>query len=115
MPDRDPDVRIAIQHSIKLLGVWTAILYGFVAVILVCAVIWAAAQRAELQQVQDRAIGALCTFRSDLERRYESGVQFLREHPDGVPGIPASVIQTSVNNQRDTLESLQGLPCSEVR
>lgn len=114
MPDRDPDVRIAIQHSIRLLGVWTAVLYGVVCLFLVAALLYAMNQRAALTRIQDETVSALCTFRNDLQVRYENGVQFIKDHPDGIPGIPIGTLKQSVENQRSTLISLQGLPCEEV-
>ena len=113
MPDRDPDVRIAIEHSIRVLGRWTAGLYLVVAALLVAAVIWGAAQRAQLRDIQGQTVGALCTFTLDLQHRYDDGVQFLLKHPEGIPGISAADIQRSLHNQKATLGSLKGLPCEE--
>lgn len=52
---------------------------------------------------------AVCEFRADLETRYERGREFLRDNPQGIPGIPASVLRRSIEQQRDTLDSLQKL------
>jgi hypothetical protein len=111
MPDRDPDVRIAIEHSIKVLGRWTAGLYLVVAAILVAFIIWGSVQRQELRTIQDDTVTALCTFTHDLEQRYDNGVEFLEKHPDGIPGISAADIERSLHNQKETLDSLSGLPC----
>lgn len=111
VPDKDPDVRIAIQHSIKVLGIWTALLYGIVALFVVISLVIAARHQAELHRTQEQTGDALCTFRNDLQTRYDNGVKFLVDHPDGIPGIPAEVIQQTLKNQADTLKSLEGLPC----
>jgi uncharacterized protein YkwD len=111
MPDRDPDIRITIEHSIKVLGRWTAGLYLVIAVMLVAALIYASGQRARIERVTNDTVTALCTFRHDLQLRYDTGVKFLIDHPDGIPGIPAETLQQSLRNQKQTLESLRELPC----
>jgi hypothetical protein len=54
---------------------------------------------------------AVCIFRADLERRAEDGRTFLKNNPDGIPGIPAAVIQTSIDNQERTIAALASLDC----
>lgn len=54
---------------------------------------------------------ALCVFVSDLERRLAQGRAFLKDHPQGIPGIPAAAIQQGLVNQQKTLDSLEGLSC----
>lgn len=54
---------------------------------------------------------ALCTFKQDLQVRYDNGVQFLVDNPEGIPGISAADIQRSLSNQRATLEALSDLNC----
>lgn len=58
---------------------------------------------------------SLCAFKGDLERRVEAGEEFLKEHPQGIPGISAATIQNSLSNQRMTIAALEsgGLECSE--
>lgn len=36
--------------------------------------------------------------RNDLEKKTETQEKFLREHPHGIPGIPAKLIQEGINN-----------------
>ena len=67
-------------------------------------------------QIDDLAIqthDTLCTFKRDLEVRYETGLQFLQEHPNGIPGISAADIQRSLTNQLSSLDSLSELECVE--
>lgn len=58
---------------------------------------------------------SLCAFKGDLERRVTAGEEFLLKHPNGIPGISAENIQTSLNNQRMTITALEsgGLECSD--
>jgi hypothetical protein len=114
MPDRDPDVRAAIEHSIKVIRNWTVVL--FLALILVTAIGFydTLQRRTELARVATQTIGALCTFRADLQQRYDDGVEFLQDNPDGIPGFSAAAIRQSLNNQQRTLTSLAGLPCGET-
>jgi flagellar basal body-associated protein FliL len=55
---------------------------------------------------------AACALRADDENRLEQGQNFLVEHPKGTPGIPASVIRVSIQNETKTVHSLRGLNCS---
>ena len=54
---------------------------------------------------------ALCTLRGDLERRVKSSRDFLHEHPNGILGIPATTLRTSIDNQQRTINALQDLRC----
>jgi hypothetical protein len=54
---------------------------------------------------------ALCALRSDLERRIASSQAFLREHPDGIPGIPARTIRDGIKNQERTIRALSRIDC----
>lgn len=54
---------------------------------------------------------ALCSFREDLQARADSTQQFLLDHPNGIPGIPASVLRVSLQNELHTLKSLSRLVC----
>lgn len=56
---------------------------------------------------------AVCVFRADLEKRVETSKQFLKEHPNGIPGIPASLIKNSIENIQKTIDSLKRLDCKE--
>lgn len=113
MPDKDPDIRAQILHSIKLLSRATIVLY--LSVVLVAGLgFWSAQQqRKALARETEKTVMALCTFRADLQRRYEAGVDFLRENPDGIPGITAEDLQRSLDNQKSTLDALEGLPCQK--
>ncbi len=111
MPDRDPDVRIAIYHSIKVLGLWTAILYGVVAFALVVGLAVNVHTRNNIEDIQEKTATALCTFRQDIVRRHDDTVDFLLKHPDGIEGISAADLQRSIHAQEATIKALEGLPC----
>lgn len=66
---------------------------------------------ARVSDVATETHTALCTFKADLERRYEDGRQFLNENPDGIPGITTEDIQRSLANQKSTLDALAILEC----
>ena len=54
---------------------------------------------------------ALCALRSDLERRVQTSEKFLKEHPAGIPGIPAKTIRDGIRNQQRTITALAALSC----
>ena len=60
-----------------------------------------------------QAHSALCVFKKDLRVRVRDSVEFLADHPKGIPGIPVGTLITSVHNQQLTLKSLDGLECSK--
>lgn len=115
MPDRDPDVRLAIEHSIKVLGRFTLILYVAVAVVLGAAVLANRNNVSNAQEETARIDKALCAFTADLERRVELTRDLLdrSNHREPVPGITRADLRRSIQNQRMTLDSLSGLECDE--
>ena len=66
----------------------------------------------ETRKVAGDSNDALCALRVDLEKRVASSEQFLRENPDGIPGIPAKTIRDGVTNQQRTIKALSQLACS---
>ncbi len=114
MPDKDPDIREAILHSIRVIRNWTICLFAGL-IIMGSVGFWDALQRrSDLEHVATQTIGALCSFRADLQRRYEDGVEFLKEHPEGIEGLPPETIQRSLTGQKSTLDALYSLPCARV-
>jgi hypothetical protein len=55
---------------------------------------------------------SLCSLVADIRTRHDAGAKFLKEHPKGTPGIPASAIRQSVKNQEASLKALSDLDCS---
>lgn len=54
---------------------------------------------------------ALCEFRAGLQKRYDDGVVFLKDHPDGFAGISTTQIQITLDSQKKSLDSLKFLEC----
>jgi hypothetical protein len=71
-----------------------------------------AAKAAHLAKQGARTHTGVCRLRDDLRVRVENSEEFLREHPDGIPGLPAKVIQTGIDGQKRTIRSLRVIgPC----
>ena len=110
MPDRDPDIRVAIIHSIKLLSFWTIVLYLCVAVI-------GGSLFLQAKSTADRTHEALCTFVADLQGRIEQSQDFLAKHKgekEPVPGVSRTDLRLAIQRQQDTLDSLGGLGCTRT-
>jgi hypothetical protein len=54
---------------------------------------------------------AICALSADLESRTERSRDFLRDHPNGIPGIPAATIRESVTNQERSIAALSVVSC----
>lgn len=54
---------------------------------------------------------SLCSLRGDLAQRVDTSARFLADHPQGIPGVPASVIRDNIANQQRTVHALRGLNC----
>jgi hypothetical protein len=54
---------------------------------------------------------ALCALRHDKQHELETSVQFLRDHPHGIRGIPAALIRDGIRNSKRTLKALRILEC----
>lgn len=56
---------------------------------------------------------ALCAYQADLKQRIVSGEQFLKDNPNGIPGIPAPTIRAGLDNQKQALKSFAIVNCPE--
>jgi hypothetical protein len=54
---------------------------------------------------------ALCAMRYDAERRVSLSEDFLKENPNGIPGISIDSLRRSTNNAKQTAESLSFIDC----
>lgn len=92
----------AIQRTLNRLLIATVVLYGLLAL-------------GSLKVYLDgnKTKDALCSFRTDLEKRTTAGIDFLKEHPKGIAGISRNQLLTSLTNQQRTIVTLQGLGCKE--
>lgn len=57
----------------------------------------------------------LCAIRQDSERRVTLGEQFLKNNPNGIPGISIDSLRRSVANAKETVESLSSLNCPPAK
>lgn len=80
-------------------------------VVFTILVAFAISQNRKLGEQGREAHDALCVFKGDIEQRAQASRDFLADNPDGLPGIPASVIRTSLANQQKTVDSLRTLDC----
>lgn len=55
---------------------------------------------------------ALCSYREDLIQRTVSSLQFLKDHPEGIPNVPTKTLLDSLSNQQRAIIALRDLNCS---
>ena len=113
MPESSPAIREQLFHGIKQVRNATIILFLSIVLVFGYGFWQSAEQRETLDHEVERIDSALCTFVLDLERRVEAAREFLQKHPDGIEGIPAGAIRTSIDNQKKTIDALSGLRCHE--
>lgn len=97
-----PDTKIArdVRRLLRVLVVLTAVLY----LALLGLFVWTRHDASATSH-------ALCALRTDLQTRVQSSRDFLRSNPNGIPGIPVSVIQDSIVNQESSIRALSSLSC----
>jgi hypothetical protein len=100
-----------LQGAFKRLTRATVALYLVLAVLGGYAYITATRQRNEIARVALETNNALCTLRGDLEQRVATTKKFLAHNPEGLPGLPAKVLRTSIANQESTIDALSNLNC----
>jgi len=54
---------------------------------------------------------SLCALRLEAENRVAQGEQFLKDNPQGIPGITPQMIQRSLETSRTTISALSNLNC----
>jgi predicted negative regulator of RcsB-dependent stress response len=78
----------------------------------------AVANRQLVKQLRQLAIegrqahDGLCAQKHGYERQLKAARDYLRENPNGAPGIPASAIRNSIRSQEATLKSLKPFHCA---
>jgi hypothetical protein len=65
----------------------------------------------EVRANQRNNTQALCAYRDDIERRYDTSVKFLLAHPKGFAGISVGTLRVAVLNEASTLKALNSLTC----
>lgn len=54
---------------------------------------------------------AICVLKLDLERRVKEGEQFIKERPNGIPGVPITAFKRSIAGQKATIKALAKASC----
>jgi hypothetical protein len=113
MPNSEVDRKLATLTAWLTAGICFLIVFS---ISVMGVLVWQAnkaSQNAQaLEKVATETHDALCAFKFDLKKRHDNGVQFLKENPNGIPGISAAQIKQSLGNQQDTLDSLEPLDCN---
>jgi hypothetical protein len=100
-----------LQKSLRWLTVAIIVMYVVLVAFVGGALTYAQHERGKIQAVVSDTNGALCTLRGDLEARVASSQKFLRDHPDGIPGIEPATIRQSIANTQATVDALAAIPC----
>lgn len=95
-------------HQHRFRQIMTAWMIAFTVV-----VFWMYIQNRDRSNEGKQAKEAFCIFKHDLIIRARTTEAFLKENPKGIPGIPVSVLRTSLANQQATINSLKTLKCPE--
>lgn len=96
-----------VRKAYLLLVGTTVALFLWVAVFSVFAFI---SNRHRSSEGQEARV-ALCVLKQDIISRHKAGTEFLKDNPNGTPGIPKSVILNSLKSQEATLDALSRLKC----
>ena len=94
--------------------VWLSLGVCIFAIVLLLAA-WKVRER-DLEKIHEIAVStnaALCTFRSDLQRRADATEEFIERHPEGIPGISRQDLVRSWKSQQATLQALDSLKCKQ--
>jgi len=65
----------------------------------------------KVYDLADNAHKAICALRADRIQSIEDAQQFLRKHPDGIPGITRRDIQRSIDQQEVTVRAFRFADC----
>jgi hypothetical protein len=100
-----------LQRSLRRLN-WTVVVLAILLLTLFLgSFVVSAIQRNEIRKVTATTTSALCTLRHNLEIRVAASRQFLKDHPNGIQGIPASAIEQDIANEQKTIDALNVLIC----
>jgi hypothetical protein len=115
MPEREREI---LEEKLATLSAWVTAGICFFLVLVVSIIgvlLWQSVRvtntAQSLREVATETHESLCALKLDLSVRYTSGREFLRDNPDGIPGISATQIQQSLANQKSTLDALAPLDC----
>lgn len=114
MPNSDPKIREELIRSIRRLTFWTITLFISLALISTIGLVDSRRQAERIEDVAYNNRNAMCQFRFDLERRYENSIEFLKDNPEGIPGLPVATLRRSLEGQKATLDALSSLQCRDI-
>jgi len=92
------------RHSAKLTNAAVA-LGVFLVMLGVVAGIW------KVYDTADNAHKAICALRADRIHGIEEGKEFLKKHPQGIPGITRADIERSITQQQETVRAFRFADC----
>jgi len=80
-----------------------------IGVVIVLTGSFAAALR--VYQTADQAHDAICALRAERIRGVHSTTAFLKEHPQGIPGISRADLVRSIETQKQTVRAFRFADC----
>lgn len=89
----------------------SGVIFLLVAVVAAVTLVGAGYVLASRTSESQRTTRALCALRDDIKRRVKTSKEYLADHPNGAPGIPAKVVQDEIRNQQWTVVALHDLKC----
>lgn len=105
------DIALGLERNVnRIVMIVIAIAVSIIALVIV-GFLDSHSKSAALNRATERTTHALCTLRGDLARRVQQSEDFLREHPNGLPGISPAVIRNSQKSQEQTVKALGSLRC----
>jgi CHASE1-domain containing sensor protein len=104
----------ALRTALRRLVVATVVVYTALAGLGGYVYVNAVTQRASIARTVDSTTTALCALVNDLETRIQTSRAFLKENPDGIPGITPKIIRDGIKNQQRTIDALAPLKCPPI-
>ena len=116
--EESTDIRQQLLKSIRLLTIATIGLFLAIGTLALVGFLDSRHQARDIkrsgervEEIAENNLAGLCALRADIQRRYDAGVEFLRENPDGIPGLSPETLQRSLDGQRATLDALDVIDC----
>jgi hypothetical protein len=100
-----------LRKALRRLVWFTVVLYLALVALGIFGYIQRVHDLARVEKVTQQTNTALCLFRANLKGQVETSTQFLVDHPNGIPGLSAEVIQSGIDRQTATLKALEILEC----
>lgn len=65
-------------------------------------------------KVSAESHSGVCAIKGESVKRAALGDQFLKDNPDGIPGVSIDSLKRSTNNAKQTVKALENVECSET-